>query len=65
MLLAELIRLPTVDGFSTFTPPDWSFNNPERPGYLERVRAYAVAHRLAGLCGLDLAALRWDPAPFE
>ena len=64
MLLAELTRLPTINGFSTFTPPDWNFNNPGYPVYRRRVQLYAAAHNLMGVCGLDLTAMRWDTAPF-
>lgn len=64
MLLAEWFALPTINGFSTFTPPDWNFNGPDLPDYLARVRTYADAHKLAGLCALDLTAKRWNTDPF-
>jgi hypothetical protein len=54
MLLAQLWRLPTVNGFSTFNPPDWDFASPRAPDYLARVAAYASRHDLHGLCGLDM-----------
>ena len=54
MLLAQLWRLPTINGFSTFNPPDWDFASPRAPDYLARVGAYAVRHDLHGLCGLDM-----------
>lgn len=61
MLIAELIHLPTVNGHSTFDPPDWNFADPLRPDYEDRVRAYARAHGLVpGLCRLDLRTKRWD-----
>lgn len=53
MLLAELWQRPTINGFSTFNPPDWRFAAPDAADYDARVRAYARAHRLRGLCRLD------------
>ena len=64
MLLAERFRLPTINGHSTFDPPDWNFAGPERPDYLQRVRAYAQAHNLDNLCAVDLLAKHWDVNPF-
>ncbi|MBS0409976.1 MAG: hypothetical protein JSR86_08685 [Proteobacteria bacterium] len=58
MLLAQLWRLPTVNGFSTFNPPDWDFASPRAPDYLARVGAYAARHDLHGLCGLDMRQSR-------
>lgn len=65
MLIAALDHLPTINGYSTFNPPDWNFADPGRADYLARVAAYAAAHRISGLCGLDLATRRWqrDPLP--
>lgn len=54
MLLAELWRVPTINGFSTFNPPDWNFATPRGIDYDRRVRAYARAHALRRLCRLDI-----------
>ncbi|MEV4782245.1 hypothetical protein [Burkholderia sp. LMU1-1-1.1] len=59
MLIAEYINLPTINGFSTFNPPDWRFDFPARQDYQARVDAYAAHHDLKNLCGLDLEAMRW------
>ncbi len=56
MLLAELWRVPTINGFSTFNPPDWDFAEPRAADYDARVRRYAQRHRLRGLCRLDVRA---------
>ena len=64
MVISELIRLPTVNGFATFNPPDWNFAEPLRSDYEARVRSYAAEHGLTGLCRLDLLARSWAaPAP--
>ncbi|QDZ08970.1 hypothetical protein FPZ24_00600 [Sphingomonas panacisoli] len=61
MFLAERWRLPTLNGFSTFNPPDWNVASPEAADYDARVMAYARKHRLAGLCRLDMRS----PAPWR
>jgi hypothetical protein len=53
MLLAQIWRVPTINGFSTFNPPDWNFANSTSPGYDARVLSYAKTHGLHGLCRLD------------
>jgi len=58
MYLAERWRVPTVIGFSTFTPPDWNFRDPLAPDFDARVATYARAHRLDGLCRLDVRESR-------
>ena len=63
MLIAEILGLPTINGISTFNPPDWDFADPLGPGYRERVAAYARAHGITALCGLDLRAARWVMDP--
>lgn len=54
MLLAQLWRLPTINGYSTFNPPDWDFDRPLAKDYATRVQAYAARHDLHGLCLLDM-----------
>jgi hypothetical protein len=61
MLVAEVTRLPTINGISTFNPPLWPDGLPGTPEYLENVRRYAAAHALEGLCGLDLRRFVWEP----
>ncbi len=63
MLVASVLRLPTVNGISTFNPPAWPSSWPGQPGYEAEVRAWAAAHGLAGLCALDLRRMAWDPPP--
>ena len=59
MMIAELVHLPTINGFSTFNPPGWNFADPERPDYRDRVAAYARANAIPALCALDLRAFTW------
>jgi hypothetical protein len=60
MLVAVVIGLPTINGISTFNPPLWPDGLPGTPAYAAAVRAYAAAHRLQGLCGLDLRRFSWS-----
>lgn len=60
MLIAELTHLPTINGYSSFLPPGWDFEDPLRPDYLARVRRYADEHGVSGLCRLNLLTLTWS-----
>jgi hypothetical protein len=64
MLISEVKAVPTINGYSTFNPPDWAFESADRPDYFARVRSYANAHEITGLCGLDVATGRWETNPF-
>ena len=61
MIVATYDHLPTINGTSTFTPPDWDFANPERPDYVARIRSYAARHDIHALCGLDFVTDTWLP----
>jgi hypothetical protein len=65
MLVASVLRLPTVNGISTFNPPGWPAGWPGRPGYEAEVEAWAAAHGLTGLCALDLQRMAWRPPASE
>lgn len=54
MFLAERWQVPTINGFSTFNPPDWAFGDPLAADYDLRVKRYARKHALYGLCRLDV-----------
>jgi len=60
MLIAELIHLPTINGFASFNPPDWNFGYPNNADYIQRIRQYAEKHQVRGLCKLTLDTLTWD-----
>lgn len=64
MLISTVIGLPTVNGFSTFNPPDWAFADPDAPDYRIRIARYAAAHALSpDLCALDLDTKLWARHP--
>ena len=58
MFLAERWRVPTINGFSTFNPPDWHFADPQAPDYDARARTYVRAHGLRHVCRLDMRSAR-------
>jgi hypothetical protein len=65
MLIAQQVKIPTVNGFASFMAPDWDFANPQLPDYDARVRSYASKHDIKSLCRLDLNNKTWsmvDPA---
>ena len=55
MFLASYHNRPTINGLSSFNPPDWNFADPWKPDYLRRVRDYARRHDIEPLCGYDHA----------
>jgi hypothetical protein len=63
MLLAELRRLPTINGIASFLPPDYDLFNPDQPAYVDKVRRYSAEHDLQGLCGLDFRTKTWQTSP--
>jgi hypothetical protein len=62
MLVASMKNIPTVNGFSTFTPVGVDLSGPWEPDYGTRIRKYAGETNLAAhICGLDLKEKRWIP----
>ncbi|WP_043358871.1 hypothetical protein [Belnapia sp. F-4-1] len=61
MLIAEYLRMPTINGMASFVPRDWNFARSSDPDYAARVDAYVKHHRIEGLCVLDLTSLAWHP----
>lgn len=57
MLLADKFGIPTLNGFSTFNPPDWIFQS--HPEYLNRVAGYVRGHKLHGVCRYDFGKNEW------
>ncbi|WP_424136323.1 hypothetical protein [Roseomonas chloroacetimidivorans] len=66
MMAASVLRLPTINGFSTFNPSGWDLADPSSRIYPERAMAEAARHNLTP-CGLNFESLRWSPTgrPFE
>ncbi len=58
MLLADDVGIPTLNGFASFNPPDWIFNQDAM--YPLRVEEYILNHDLDGVCHYDLATRQWS-----
>lgn len=59
MLIALLVGIPTVNGYSGQTPPGWDLR-PWLDGYPQMLAGWAAGQRLTpGLCSLDLATGEW------
>lgn len=57
MLLADTFGIPTLNGFATFNPPDWVFE--QKPMYLYRVGEYVRSHNLQAVCRYDIGENKW------
>jgi hypothetical protein len=60
MLIAQNAGIPTLNGVASFNPPDWDFDDPNKPDYDQRVLVYARRHGVTSLCRLDLDSKRWS-----
>ncbi len=64
MLISEITGMRTINGFSTFVPPDWDFNSLPSATYLERVKLYANKHDInQTLCLFDITRMEWTVSP--
>lgn len=61
MMVAELVHVPTINGFSSYLPRDWRVYAPAAPDYLSRVLGYARDHGIQNLCLYDVNANTWRP----
>jgi MFS family permease len=51
MLISQRFGIPTVNGYSGWTPEGWDLHLPAAPGYTQRVITWAKEHQIAnGLC---------------
>ena len=61
MLISAMRGVPTVNGYSTFNPPDWDFADISSARYPFAIARYAAVHDLnRGLCRLDLGTGQWQ-----
>ena len=62
MLIAEIYKIPTVNGYATFIPPNYDLFFPAQADYRDRLRAYVESRGIHGpVCGLDLRLMEWMP----
>lgn len=63
MLIAELLKMPTINGFASFNPPDWNLADPNDGTYDQRVAEYLKKHEIKDVCKLDLVSKQWQEVP--
>ncbi len=62
MVISQRFNIPTINGFSGWTPKEWSLNNPTDPGYREQAMNWAKEHKVsAGLCSYQIETRTWKP----
>jgi hypothetical protein len=65
MLISQKLHLPTINGYTAYSPRGWTLEDPASPGYLAAIKSWADQEGVsAGLCRLDLVTMTWQgPAP--
>lgn len=59
--IATAYRLPTLNGYSAWTPPDWHLFNPEDSDYPSGVARWIALNRLEHVCELDIERRTMTP----
>jgi hypothetical protein len=63
MIVSMIRRVPTINGYSGFRPPDWDFYSTKDRNYERRAVNWASRRGLApGLCRLDIQLGAWTAA---
>ena len=65
MLIADHINLPTINGLSSFSPPDWDFSEEPQATYMDRVYHYVQAHHIDNICQYTIKNYTWETDPFS
>lgn len=53
--------MPTLNGYSAWSPPGWELHNPHHDNYREAVASWVTQHRLSGVCEFDIDARTMKP----
>jgi hypothetical protein len=53
--------IPTLNGYSAWSPRDWTLTNPHDDDYATRVRRWVARHALEGVCVFDPEARTMTP----
>jgi len=64
MAIADKLNIPTIQGFSTFNPPDWNFESFPASNYMIRLKKYVETHMLDYVCSYELKNQIWSTNPF-
>jgi hypothetical protein len=63
MFIALKHGLPTLNGYSAWSPAGWELANPQEPTYPERVREWIGKNNLKAVCELDIESRTMRAAP--
>jgi hypothetical protein len=61
MFIAMKHSIPTLNGYSAWTPTGWHLANPQESDYLTAVNQWIVGHNLRDVCQLDIDARTMTP----
>jgi hypothetical protein len=61
MFVALRVSLPTLNGYSAWTPVGWNLLNPHEADYPDRVRQWIDRHHLIGVCAFDIDSRTMSP----
>jgi hypothetical protein len=64
MFIAMKHSIPTLNGYSAWTPTGWQLANPQQSDYLTAVNQWIAGHNLSNVCQLDIDArtmTRYEP----
>ena len=59
--IALKYSIPTLNGYSAWTPTGWHLANPQESDYLTRVNQWIAGHNLRDVCQLDIDARTMTP----
>lgn len=61
IMIAQKVHVPTLNGYSGWSPQDWQMDKIKNPEYFRKVWEWANSHDLAqGLCSYDVTTATWD-----
>jgi hypothetical protein len=61
MFIALATSIPTLNGYSAWTPDGWGLAHPNESGYLEAVDRWIERYELRNVCALDIDARTMTP----
>ena len=61
LFVALRVRLPTLNGYSAWVPPEYHMLHPNDAPYLDHVKSWIDRNQLAGVCALDMDARTMTP----
>ena len=53
--------IPTLNGYSAWSPDGWGLANPQEAGYGKSVKQWIDRHKLEGVCELDIEKRTMKP----